>query len=359
MTAQRRPGREPRRHRAGTRASRSATPALNEGRGANPGDTSGSRRRSTGSSTAQRRPGREPRRHFVVQEGDQIVGVAQRRPGREPRRHAVACSSRQTSVHAQRRPGREPRRHMVDRAGVPGAVVRSTKAGARTPATPAGPGLGTAGRSRSTKAGARTPATRRRRTPAAPTPRTLNEGRGANPGDTWRARPIPPPCCVAQRRPGREPRRHLDHARTGARDQDRSTKAGARTPATRAVRKVVLDRDGAQRRPGREPRRHPAGRSAGESRVCGAQRRPGREPRRHAAVERARPRPKTAQRRPGREPRRHAPGTSGTRAVSVTAQRRPGREPRRHCLVACARFVRLIRSTKAGARTPATLPPGA
>ena len=37
---------------------------------------------------------------------------------------------------------------------------------------------------RSTKAGARTPATPRRSSRSARTERTLNEGRGANPGDT-------------------------------------------------------------------------------------------------------------------------------------------------------------------------------
>ena len=37
--AQRRPGREPRRHATTTRRARSGTTALNEGRGVNPGDT--------------------------------------------------------------------------------------------------------------------------------------------------------------------------------------------------------------------------------------------------------------------------------------------------------------------------------
>ena len=91
------------------------------------------------------------------------------------------------------------------------AITRSTKAGARTPATPPAGNVGY----RSTAVLA-----------------SLNEGRGANPGDTWRMR--------------------HDRMRPV-----RSTKAGARTPATRgATRSPVETLHVAQRRPGREPRRH-------------------------------------------------------------------------------------------------------
>ena len=164
--------------------------SLNEGRGRDPGDTP--------------RPGRH------VTQGP----AAQRRPGSRPRRH----------------PGGDP-------AIVVAECVRSTKAGVETPATlretMTRPGFGLA---RSTKAGVETPATpylalramsysssAQRRPGSRPRrhyyysttggvrriSRTLNEGRGRDPGDTrrhapsnqWREH-------LAQRRPGSRPRRH-------------------------------------------------------------------------------------------------------------------------------------------------------
>jgi hypothetical protein len=68
--------------------------------------------------------------------------------------------------------------------------VRSTKAGAGTPATRrVRPQYGTLAGGRSTKAGAGTPATHAAAPAAASDPITLNEGplnegRGGNPGDT-------------------------------------------------------------------------------------------------------------------------------------------------------------------------------
>ena len=141
---------------------------------------------------AQRRPGREPRRHAPSQPpghrrilhrstkagartpatpGLRLrparVRNAQRRPGREPRRHARARSVGRRPARAQRRPGREPRRHENSRALPLSRSPRSTKAGARTPATPGGRARGKISASA-----------------------TLNEGRGANPGDTvWMAAP--------------------------------------------------------------------------------------------------------------------------------------------------------------------------
>ena len=310
MRAQRRPGREPRRHPIPVPRSSRPAPSLNEGRGANPGDTppARSRRRrrrpalnegrgaNPGDTTiaagfpramiiAQRRPGREPRRHGDRPANALRDGARSTKAGaRTPATRVTRCSSHALSDAAQRRPGREPRRHRELRLAVgwrahrstkagartpatprgnrevPGALARSTKAGARTPATPGGhEGGRTMPWGRSTKAGARTPATRAdagRGRPAASG--ALNEGRGANPGDTRDDRPNMFAGYRAQRRPGREPRRHPRHrhpdrwrrfalnegrganpgdtrirqalADTGL---DRSTKAGARTPATR------------------------------------------------------------------------------------------------------------------------------
>ncbi len=140
--AQRRPGHQPRRHSA-PRRWRHCRAALNEGRGINPGDTSGVP--FTGSSAPS----------------------------------------------AQRRPGHQPRRHLVCLGGGVGDPLRSTKAGASTPAT---------------------------RTTVVPdhsAPCSLNEGRGINPGDTWTE--------------------HLD----AAFPHERSTKAGASTPATRRSRSAA------------------------------------------------------------------------------------------------------------------------
>ena len=258
--AQRRPGREPRRHARSTTIRRRGPAApLNEGRGANPGDTrhrcSGSARcrRSTkaGARTpatpgslsreaarqrvAQRRPGREPRRHLPV---DRLAAsppaAAQRRPGREPRRHpAVRSEIHFAAPSAQRRPGREPRRH--SKSGLPtrGGLAAQRRPGREPRRHVQDPGSTFASRSRSTKAGARTPATpgctcwrARRRCP-------LNEGRGANPGDTTPPTNPASTATHAQRRPGREPRRHQPHQVAADAGLDRSTKAGAPTPATR------------------------------------------------------------------------------------------------------------------------------
>ena len=117
--AQRRPGRESRRHRrSGCRRGRRCRGTLNEGRDVNPGDTRACRfgRLPAPSSAQRRRPGRESRRHLPgdlphlrtvhalnegrdVNPGDTLTAVdsgfradpvAQRRPGRESRRHLRA-----------------------------------------------------------------------------------------------------------------------------------------------------------------------------------------------------------------------------------------------------------------------------
>ena len=168
------------------------------------------------------------------------------------------------------------------------AVKRSTKAGASTPATPA----------------------------AQPTP----------------ARPIVP----AQRRPGRQPRRH--------------TVTASQTP---------LNTWHAQRRPGRQPRRHFPNRHLMSSGWHHAQRRPGRQPRRHPRSLKPPPPPRRlAQRRPGRQPRRHhhRPRTrpaSQSPALNEGRGVNPGDTSRStpRCL-----GLAWMRSTKAGASTPATPP---
>ena len=85
---------------------------------------------------------------------------------------------------AQRRPGPRPRRHLTRGRDVLQVVIRSTKAGAETPAT------------------------RRCAPPQCPKAAPLNEGRGRDPGDTRLLSPLPPVTQVAQRRPGPRPRRH-------------------------------------------------------------------------------------------------------------------------------------------------------
>ena len=153
--AQRRPGREPRRHPPHASRLRVSTDPLNEGRGVNPGDTSGRRPSYLRSaslnegrgvnpgdtcacgeslllqSRAQRRPGREPRRHpriLLHQSG--VLNRAQRRPGREPRRHGPGGRGGGGRIVAQRRPGREPRRHAYWMVKMHLSSNRSTKAGA-------------------------------------------------------------------------------------------------------------------------------------------------------------------------------------------------------------------------------------
>ena len=269
------------------------------------------------------------------------------------------------------------------RAAIPGDLLRrSTKAGASAPATPSArltvePSFSR----RSTKAGASAPATRTsgivcsvailiaQRRPGRlprrhldPNPNrkhpcaTLNEGRGVCPGDT---------------------RQDSDVVRQF---QLRSTKAGASAPAT-PLRQVVDMASGedAQRRPGRLPRRHMLFKPAGKH-CLNAQRRPGRLPRRHwhprsdllstcsrstkaGASAPATPPPPPActparipaQRRPGRLPRRHHFRRRIPQWRPSIAQRRPGRLPRRHPL-GCIHVAKACsRSTKAGASAPATL----
>ena len=184
-SAQRRPGREPRRHTRWRSAGSRRASTLNEGRGVNPGDTSPALPTCRG----RCRPLNEGRgvnpgdtRFRSLWAREVLRSSAQRRPGREPRRHSTVHRREATSAPiAQRRPGREPRRHIA--ASDVGCGVAARK--------------------------------------------PLNEGRGVNPGDTsgwswwaWASQ-------NAQRRPGREPRRHPCGHADGGLAARRSTKAGA------------------------------------------------------------------------------------------------------------------------------------
>ena len=148
------------------------------------------------------------------------------------------------------------RRARATCSSIPG---RSTKAGVRTPATLLDFREGGVPVRRSTKAGVRTPATRSHVRYRCRSPGSLNEGRGANPGDTPDLRAeggvieIPRSTKAGVRTPA-TPRQ------TGRGEnmrERRSTKAGVRTPATLAVgEKWWPVTQCAQRRPGCEPRRH-------------------------------------------------------------------------------------------------------
>ncbi len=377
---------------------------LNEGRGTHPGDT---RHHRAGGDVQQLRStkagARTPATPASADRMRSHGAHAQRRPGHAPRRHAPRALSSSSLYGAQRRPGHAPRRHMDPRHVTSVGHLRSTKAGARTPATRSASGHPLGSAPRSTKAGARTPATLRpapsrirtlmpRSTKAgARTPATrfgsgsgtaarsaLNEGRGTHPGDTRRRRVSRPRRVLAQRRPGHAPRRHRNGKRTVGLAFDRSTKAGARTPATLTSRSKSLLRaeslnEGRGTHPGDTARRRCA--------PCGArlaQRRPGHAPRRHVGGLRGVDTRGPAQRRPGHAPRRHpregasptacmgplnegrgthpgdtsSPSARGQRPIS--AQRRPGHAPRRHLRRREVNRPIVLRSTKAGARTPAT-----
>ena len=233
--AQRRPGPRPRQHRRSRSRARSQ-PTLNEGRGLDPGNTSGSGPTSAPVSSAQRRPGPRPRQHArltrppcpsrrPLNEGRGLdpgnttstapsadcSSGAQRRPGPRPRQHASPrAPSLGRLATAQRRPGPRPRQHIFHVHALGPDERRSTKAGASTPATHVGPSQGPVGPTRSTKAGASTPATHDWEPFIAGILHpTLNEGRGLDPGNTPIALLCLLQCAIAQRRPGPRPRQHM------------------------------------------------------------------------------------------------------------------------------------------------------
>ena len=223
--AQRRPGRQPRRHSrrrslqlagAPERSTKAGASApcdtfrrqacnlaelphpLNEGRGVSPGDTSSGRtsescRRRSG---AQRRPGRQPRRHCRSAKAHHRMCLAQRRPGRQPRRHDWGAStSASVAEYAQRRPGRQPRRHSTFRELVEKQTLDFS--GSLNEGRGVSPGDTESSIRKSNAIGGE----------------ALNEGRGVSPGDTsydqMNALHVATSADLAQRRPGRQPRRHI------------------------------------------------------------------------------------------------------------------------------------------------------
>ena len=133
---------------------------LNEGRSLDPGDTfdtpGPSRRRWTLNEGRSLDPGDTSRQAHAAA----LSRVAQRRPEPGPRRHPRCLSGRLDELVAQRRPEPGPRRHTAPRVRPLLLRLRSTKAGAWTPATPG---------------------THSRRPLPLP---ALNEGRSLDPGDT-------------------------------------------------------------------------------------------------------------------------------------------------------------------------------
>ena len=142
---------------------------------------------------------------------------------------------------------------------------------------------------------------------------------------------IPRSLRIAQRRPGPRPRRHMTASPLMLAALDRSTKAGAETPATPfTLTTYYRVCDDAQRRPGPRPRRHDADRAAGE----GSDR---------------------AQRRPGPRPRRHEPVATEAVDLVVRSTKAGAETPATPLSIGSVRVNSVSRSTKAGAETPATL----
>ena len=137
----------------------------------------------------------------------------------------------------------------------------------------------------------------------------------------------------------------------------RSTKAGAHTPATLFSLVLVLSASSvAQRRPGRIPRRHSRRGEPFEALIRRSTKAGAHTPATPAPKRTQRTPCEFAQRRPGRIPRRHLKGLTLPTVAPIPAQRRPGRIPRRHKPAGQHFLFRGIRSTKAGAHTPATRP---
>ena len=380
VPAQRRPGHAPRRHSSHPPSTSSVPPLAQRRPGHAPRRHARTRRdRRRGSHVAQRRPGHAPRRHPFAAGSPTGLSSAQRRPGHAPRRHVLRCVvTRSMLFRAQRRPGHAPRRHVkwttVARKPTPAqrrpghaprrhartvhegtdVGARSTKAGARTPATPEGAEADDR---------APTPLNEGRGTHPGDTPdllteraaeAALNEGRGTHPGDTCSGHDRFVRLNVAQRRPGHAPRRHKTDA-----EIDAIVGAAQRRPG-HAPRRHAIDQDDtlrgflAQRRPGHAPRRHAQTVQPGARLLVTAQRRPGHAPRRHQVIHEYGDDSRPAQRRPGHAPRRHLDARAGPSPLNSGAQRRPGHAPRRHAVPDEHAAAMHVRSTKAGARTPAT-----
>ena len=188
---------------------------LNKGRGSNPGDTRRSALGQVGplvDAVAQQRPGFEPRRHSSTDTVTWAVQSAYRstKAGvRTPATPAVGPSNAEATLnsHAQQRPGFEPRRHLE--AATQNATVEHAQ---QRP--------GFEPRRHYRERGTATVAVRAQQRPGFEPRRHSYQVRAG----TARS--------IAQQRPGFEPRRHITWDGTYYRVVDRSTKAGVRTPAT-------------------------------------------------------------------------------------------------------------------------------
>ncbi len=182
---------------------------------------------------------------------------------------------------------------------------RSTKAGASTPATLVARAVRAFGPVRSTKAGASTPATPRRRTTRRRSRRSLNEGRGLDPGNTG----CPWCSCLLL--------------------LERSTKAGASTPATPHATGQPPVHALRSTKAGASTPATPRGAARGRGAACPLNEGRGLDPGNTAASFVGSPVLHGAQRRPGPRPRQHITTRSG-KDFSYSAQRRPGPRPRQH-----------------------------
>ena len=231
---------------------------------------------------------------------------AQRRPGPRPRRHppgpgCVRCGCSTLNEGRGRDPGDTGGTTVTDRQAVPLNEGRGRDPG-DTPLPSVAPG------------------------PLA----ALNEGRGRDPGDTRNHVEFTATDEVAQRRPGPRPRRHGSSRPQNRLGRDRSTKAGAETPATLPpLPTKSWVRFAAQRRPGPRPRRHGDGRPSRwdqgrRSTKAGAET-PATPPSSH---------PRSRRSTPLNEGRGRDPGDTTNRGSAPRrfshAQRRPGPRPRRH-----------------------------
>ena len=311
--AQRRPGPRPRRHLSGTPALLAEGVPLNEGRGRDPGDTATAKSIRLRLFFAQRRPGPRPRRHSDRQVNSFAALLRSTKAGAEtpatlPHRCTIRC--RDSSLNEGR--GRDPG-DTCPQLWQPHGPTPLNEGRGRDPGDTRSKRTGdTADLSRSTKAGAETPATRESNPRCTRGGSALNEGRGRDPGDTRTAK-RPLGSVGRSTKAGAEtPATHDVGQLTERVLPLRSTKAGAETPAT-------LFLQGSLERPGIAHRR---------STKAGAET-PATRPR-HEGDDHYRPR--------------------STKAGAETPATRPSALPE-------ARQVR--RSTKAGAETPATLLIGA
>ena len=290
ISAQRRPGPQPRRHDIGPHESADASFRSTKAGAAAPATLSASPNAWPISSVAQRRPGPQPRRHATAPVATKDADdFAQRRPGPQPRRHTdscwpTTCSGPSLNEGRGRSPG-DTFRPRIQRAVT---FNRSTKAGAAAPATPvrfrpcAGHAL-----ERSTKAGAAAPATRWWRAPRCTRVGALNEGRGRSPGDTCGPRASRPARCPLNEGRGRSPGDTCRAAASGERRSPLNEGRGRSPGDTVSGLKRFSVRYIAQRRPGPQPRRHPSFFSTNDSSLLSAQRRPGPQPRRHPYTSRS------------------------------------------------------------------------